>query len=121
MLHRPGWSVLFLDDDDIPELDLLRRLWAAHLEDTRALVAGRLVRGGGSNNEDPPEWQLVKYHGASTLLIPDSLVKDCVSWLPEWLDACGGEDTAICSEARKRGIRIWELGRATAREIKPTE
>ena len=118
--YRNGWSVLFLDDDDIPEKDLIRRLWDAHLERPGDIVAGVVTSAGRLPPAKTVAIRPVKFHGASTMLIPGPLVRDCSSWLPLWVDHCGGEDTALCAEAGKRGVRVWEVSAALAHELKPS-
>jgi hypothetical protein len=117
--HRSGWSVLFLDDDDIPGRDLIRLLWDAHLAKPGDIVAGTVLGEGRPQRQsmDAVGTRLVRFHGASTMLIPGKLVRDCTSWLPLWLNHCGGEDTALCAEAAKRGVRLWEVSGAVAHEV----
>lgn len=118
-VNRRGWSVLFLDDDDVPDRDLVRRLWEAHLARPGDIVTGVVVGLGRPEPVGEGGVRPVEFHGASTMLIPGELVGASVPWLPLWVDHCGGEDTALCAEARKRGIRIWEVSGAVAREVKP--
>jgi Glycosyl transferase family 2 len=117
--HRGGWSVLFLDDDDVPERDLIPRLWAAHLQRPHDIVAGVVVADGAPAPAKAPPMRPVAYHGASTMLIPARLVRDSASWLPRRVDHCGGEDTALCAEAGRRGVRIWEVRDALAHAVRP--
>jgi|GEM_PF-1843293 hypothetical protein len=113
----PGYAVLFLDDDDVPEREMIQRLWSAHLHHPTALVAGRVLsplRRASQGQEAATS--IVRYHTASGLLLPSHLLAVSETWLPVWLDHCGGEDTALCASAGSAGIRIVQVGSAVARE-----
>lgn len=114
----PGWSVLFLDDDDVPSATFLHEMWKGHCRHPADLIAGVVVgplRPG--RRERRSSDRLVDHHGASALLLPESVLTRAIGWLPYWLNSAGGEDTALCRYARDAGLRIWQVP-ARAKDVR---
>jgi hypothetical protein len=112
----PKSTFLFLDDDDVPEPDFIREIWATHLRHPDCLVSGIVYR----NKNQPLNSRLtkrdreVKFIGASTLLISNTLVDFVISSFNQARCLPAGEDTFTCVKARLEGIQLIRNENAAA-------
>jgi hypothetical protein len=117
--NRPLFSVLFIDDDDVPAPDCILNFIANHKSYSSAILTGKVIRASEIIKVNSMKYRIPsrsKISGASLMWIPGHLVNQCSVWLPKRLDLSGGEDTSICIRAIENGIPIIKVINSVAYE-----
>jgi hypothetical protein len=120
--NKPNYSLLFIDDDDIPDPNCIQNFIVAHNDNESAILTGRVIRFGENVKVGlnvPTLKSLSGISGASMMWIPGDLLFQCREWLPERLNFSGGEDTSICLRAIESNIPIIKVKGSLACEVKP--
>lgn len=117
--NKPLFSVLFIDDDDVPGPDCILNFTINYMTNKSAILTGKVIRASEVLKMNRMKYRISsrpQISGASLMWIPANLVQQCAEWLPKRLNFSGGEDTSICIRAIESGVPIINVIKSVAYE-----
>jgi glycosyltransferase involved in cell wall biosynthesis len=126
------YSLIFIDDDEIPTRSWFEALVASHLHFPRDVIFGPVLAeqlGGFDSYRDKfkskfdslPDGALVKQAGAGNMLLPSYLLNLGVVEFDPFFNESGSEDTDLCFRLRKIGVGIRYSKSAKIFEVQAKE